>query len=102
MYWCVLEGNPNILEQMKTYNASYHGYQIGYLSLQVCQLVPRLYVRVKLWFKMKSTKLYSKILLVKISENNFIFLPVLKAPKNFGKIAILKIWELVFLGVKTH
>ena len=60
---------------------------------------------------MKSTKLYPKILLVKSSENNFIFLPafylimcLMKALKNFGKIAILKIWESAgFLkGVKTH
>ena len=55
----------------------------------------------KLWFEMKSTKLYSKILLVKTSENNFIFLPafylimcLMKASNNFGKIAIMKIWEL--------
>ena len=47
---------------------------------------------------MKSTKLYSKILLVKSSENNFIFLPafylimcLMKASKNFGKTDILKI-----------
>ena len=46
----------------------------------------------------KSTKVYSKMLLMKSSENNFIFLPVfylimwpMKAPKNFGKIDILKI-----------
>ena len=50
------------------------------------------------------TKSYSKIVLVKGSENNFIFLPVfylimwlMKAPKSFGKIVILKIWELVSL-----
>ena len=43
-------------------------------------------------------------------RKNFIFLPVfylimcfMKAQKNFGKITILKIWELFFLGdVKTH
>jgi hypothetical protein len=47
---------------------------------------------------MKSTKLYLKILLVKISENRFIFIPAfdlvmcpIKAPKNFEKIAILKV-----------
>ena len=51
----------------------------------------------KLYFETKSTKLYSKMLLVKSSENNFVFLPVfylimwlMKALKNFGKIAILK------------
>ena len=56
----------------------------------------------KLCFETKSTKLYSKILLVKSSENSFVFLPVfylimwlMKALKNFGKIAILKIWELI-------
>ena len=51
-----------------------------------------------------------KIVLVKCSDNNFIFLPVfylimcfMKAQKNFGKITILKMWELVSLGdVKTH
>ena len=64
----------------------------------------------KVWFEMKSTKLYSKMLLVKSSENNFIFLPafylimcLMKASKNFGKIAILKILELVSLGgAKTN
>ena len=47
---------------------------------------------------------------MKSSENNFIFLPafymimcIMKAPKNFEKIAIMKIWELVsFWGVKAH
>ena len=47
---------------------------------------------------------------MKCSENNFIFLPafymimgLMKAQKNFGKITILKIWELVtFWGVKIH
>ena len=54
--------------------------------------------------------LYSKIVLMKSSGNNFIFLSVfyliicfMKAPKNFGKMTILKIWVLVSLGgVKTH
>ena len=64
----------------------------------------------KLCFETKMTKVYSKNLLMKSSKNNFIFLLVfylimclMKAPKNFGKIAILKIWELISLGgVKTH
>ena len=41
---------------------------------------------------MKSTKLYSKMLLLKSSENNFVFSPAfylimcfMKAPNNFGK-----------------
>ena len=64
----------------------------------------------KVCFETKITKLYSKMILVKRSENNFVFLPVfylimwlMKASKNFGKIAILKIWELISLGgIKTH
>ena len=51
---------------------------------------------------MKMTKVYSKNLLMKSSRNNFIFLPVfylimclMKASRNFEKIAILKILELV-------
>ena len=64
----------------------------------------------KLCFETKSTTICSKIYLVKSSENNFVFLPVfylimwlMKALKNFGKLAILKIWELISLGgVKTH
>ena len=56
------------------------------------------------------TKVYSKILLMKSSGSNFIFLPVfylimwvMKSSKNFGKIVILKIWELISLGgAKTH
>ena len=59
---------------------------------------------------MKSTKLYSKLLLVKCSENSFLFLPAsylimcfLISLKKFGKKAILKILELVYLGsVKIH
>ena len=47
---------------------------------------------------------------MKISRNNFIFLLafylimcLMKAPKNFEKIAILKTQELVsFWGVNTH
>ena len=64
----------------------------------------------KLCFEMKMTKVYSKNLLMKSSKNNSIFLLVfslimcfMKTPKNFGKIAILKIWELISLrGLKTH
>ena len=59
-----------------------------------------------LLYETKMTKVYSKILLMKCSGNNFIFLPVfylimwvMKAPKNFGKITILKIWELISLEV---
>ena len=58
----------------------------------------------------KCHKSIFKSSLVKSSENNFIFLPafylimcLMKAPKNFEKIAILKTQELVcFLGAKTH
>ena len=68
------------------------------------------HVSTKLCFETKSTKLYTKMLLVKRSENNFVFSPVfylimwlMKASKSFGKMTILKIWELIFLGgVKTH
>ena len=53
---------------------------------------------------------YLQIFLTKDSGNNFIFLSafylimwVMKPSKNFGKIAILKIWELISLGcVKTY
>ena len=56
------------------------------------------------------TKVFSKILLIKSSKNNFNSLPVLylivcfmKPPKNFGKIAILKKGERISLGgVKPH
>ena len=64
----------------------------------------------KAWFEKKRTKLYSKVLLVKSLGNNFILLPVIylfmwimKASKNFGKISIKKIWQLISLwGVKTQ
>ena len=56
------------------------------------------YLHPKLLFKTKMTKVFSKILLMKSSGRNFIFLPafylinwVMKAPKNFGKMTILKI-----------
>ena len=59
---------------------------------------------------MFTTTVITKKLLVKSSENGFIPVPafylimcLMKAPKNFEKIAILKIWELVSLGGgKTH
>ena len=62
------------------------------------------------WSKMKMTKDFSKISLIKSSKYNFIFLPAfyliicpMKAPKNFGKIAILKLWDMFSLGSpKTH
>ena len=61
-----------------------------------------IYAVLNLKFEMKMTKIYLKILLMKSSRNNFIFLPVfylimclMKAPKNFEKIVILKIWELM-------
>ena len=62
------------------------------------------------WCVKNRNYLYSKIVLVKCSGNNFIFLPVfylnmcfMKEQKNFGKITILKIWGLFFLGnVKYH
>ena len=63
----------------------------------------------RLLFKNKTDIFFPQIFLMKGSKN-FIFLTVLyliicfmKAPNNFGKIAFLKIWELVSLGgVKTH
>ena len=63
-----------------------------------------------LWVHVNVTKVISKKLLVKSSENYFIFVPafyliicLMKTPKNFEKIANLKIWELVsFWGVKSH
>ena len=58
----------------------------------------------------RETKVTPEFLLVKSSENDFIFLPayyliiwLMKAKKNFEKIAILKTQGLVsFWGVKTH
>ena len=56
------------------------------------------------------THLNWKILLIKSSEKYFISLPafylimwLMISPKNFEKIVILKIWQLVFFwGVKIH
>ena len=52
----------------------------------------------KLCFKTKMTRVYSKYLSMKSSKDDFIFIIVfnlimclMKAPKTFGKIAILKI-----------
>ena len=67
-------------------------------------------ILIKLQSEMNRTKESHKILLMKSSGNHFIFLPVfylitwvMKALKNFGKIGILKLWELIYLGeVKTH
>ena len=70
----------------------------------------KLWFSPKLWSEMNRTKVSHKISLMKSSGNHFIFLPVfylitwvMKASKDFGKIAILKIWELISSGdVKTH
>ena len=59
---------------------------------------------------LKVTKVNSKILLMKSLKKYFIFLPafylircLMKSPKNFEKIAILKKWQLIsFWGVKIH
>ena len=67
-------------------------------------------IQPKLRSEMNRTKVSHKISLMKSSGNHFIFLPVfylitwvMKALKNFGKIGILKLWELIYLGeVKTH
>ena len=72
--------------------------------------LPKNCILCKLLFKTKMTKVFLTILLMKSSGSNFIFLIVfyliiwvMKAPKNFGKITILKILELIFLGgVKIH
>ena len=53
---------------------------------------------------------YSKFLLIKSSKKNLISLPVfyliiwlMKPPKNFEKISILKMWQLFsFWGIKTY
>ena len=70
----------------------------------------KIFLSFKLCFEMKMTKVYSKKLLMKSSKNNFIFLLLfylimclMKASKNFGKIAILKILKLISSwGVKIH
>ena len=58
------------------------------------------------WAAKKVTIFNSIIYLVKTSENGlFFYLNVwlMKSPKNFEKIVILKVWELISLsGVKTH
>ena len=64
----------------------------------------------RLWFEINQTKVLSIFSLVESSKKYFIFLPafypimcLMKSPKNFGKIAILKIWRMVsFWGDKTH
>jgi len=64
----------------------------------------------KLCFETKMTKVSSKNLLMKSSKNNFISLLgfylimcFMKPLKDLGKIAILKIGELISLGgVKIH
>ena len=74
------------------------------------KMVNNLISSATLWSEMNRTKVSHKILLMKSSENHFIFLLVfylimwvMKASKNFGKIAILKILELISLwDVKTY
>ena len=61
------------------------------------------------WGLKKYTK-WDSICLIKSSEIVFIFIPafyliiwLMTSPKNFEKIAILKIWQLFFFwGVKTN
>ena len=64
----------------------------------------------KVWKLKNGTNLNSIFCLIKSSEIVFIFLPafyliiwLMASPKNFEKIAILKIWQLVFFwGVKIY
>ena len=80
------------------------------IDFWVSSLINKNYSQSKLWSDMNQTKVSPNILLMIRSGNNFIFLPlfylimwVMNASKNFGKIASLKIWELISLGgVKTH
>ena len=88
------------------------GKNLRYANSSSKSEVPLLYIRDStiLWVHINATKVIPKKLLVKSSENGFILVPafylimcLMKAPKNFEKIAILKIWELVSLGGgKTH
>ena len=76
----------------------------------ICKWFNALSGLLKLCFETKSTKLYLKMLSVKSSDNKLFFLNVfylirwlMKVSKKFGKIDILKIWELISLGgVKNH
>ena len=92
---------PNFLHTL-IYTLCTQYYKKLFRCLQLTQycILPAIFRTTKLCFETKSTKLFSKMLLVKSSDDNFIFLPVLylimwlmKASKNFGKIAILKIWS---------
>ena len=65
----------------------------------------------RLLFEMNQTKVLCILFFINEKfKKYFIFLPafylimcLMKSPKNFEKIAILKIWQLVsFWGVKTH
>ena len=77
-------------------------------SFSTCSFTTTVFIlnSVSKWKWQKSVK----NLISKSSRNRFIFLTVfylimcfMKASKNFGKISILKIWELVSLrGAKTH
>ena len=63
-----------------------------------------------LWIHINVTKVISKKILVKSSENYFIFVPafylimcLMASPKSFEIIAILKKWQLVFYwDVKSY
>ena len=78
-----------------------------------CHICPLLFIK-KNWYKdwelENNTNLNSIFCFIKSSEIVFIFLPVfyliiwlIASPKNFEKIAILKIWQLVFFwGVKIY
>ena len=76
----------------------------------ICHMVFLHIDHYKDWILKKQTKVYSRSLIENISEFSFIlssaftlFIRIMISPKNFGKIAILKIWSLVFFwGVKNY
>ena len=75
-----------------------------------CNVFTSFQWHVKDWILKKQTKVYSRSLIENISEFFFILssaftliIRIMISPKNFGKIAILKIWWLVFFWVvKTY
>ena len=121
-FWSSLSFTNSVLEWRLQLNPNFESvlnyyYFHAILQLFLYDLLPKTkgtFCSYLLWSivcsYIKVTKVNSKMLLMKSSKKDFVFLPafylvmcLMKAPKNFWEIVIVKAQELVyFWGLKTR